>query len=199
MVSCEQKHFEKDDEEAYFKRKAAARNDIAEEIRLADQSKRRALFKITEERRETERRHSGDTQGEDLKISDTKSISSETHDSIKTKDLCSFDEEDFSISGISTIKGGDESSSEIENKMSQNIHDDLDSDTELSQFQIMQAFLLAEEASLKGESEFKTCEKSIYDLNNVKVSSDVFEDENKMVRSPKFILSLINRRWFESN
>lgn len=188
-------HFEKDRDKTYFLRKAAARDMLSEEIRLADLSKKRELFKITEERREMERkRKSFKETKRDLMLCETKSMSS--NDSIKTSDICSFDEEDISISGMSTIKGEE---SKRENEKSKATLAELDDDAELSQFQIMQAFLLAEEASMKGDSEFKTCDRSINDLKNVKISSDVFEDENKKnskIKSPKNIISLITKQWF---
>ena len=188
-------NFGKDREETYYMKKAAARNILAEEIRLADQSKKRELFKITEERREMERRRNSFKETKrDLMIGEAKSISSSADCSINTSDICSFDEE-VSISGISTIK---KEESKTENEKSQLNLTELDDQTQLSQFQIMQAFLLAEEASMKGESEFKTCEQSINDLKNIKISSDVFEDENKKyrkIRSPKNFISLINKHW----
>ena len=56
----------------------------------------------------------------------------------------------------------------------------------------MQAILLAEEASLNGESEFKTSNKSISDLNNVKVTIDVQEDGNGVKKIKKTAKNFLN-------
>ena len=108
-------------------------------------------------------------------------MSLDTVGSIDSNELSYVDEEDISISGLSTVK---EEQSKIDRRKAQAALALAELDIKLSEIQIMQAILLAEEASLNGQSEFKTSEKSISDLNNVRVTMNVGEDENgvKMVR-----------------
>merc|ERR1712045_932538 len=105
-----------------------------------------------------------------------------TMGSIDTNDLCSFDEEDLSISGLSTVR---EEESKIDRRKAQAALALTELDIKLSEIQIMQAILLAEEASLNGESEFRTSEKSVSDLNNVKVTLDITEDEKGVKKIKK--------------
>jgi len=168
-------------EETYDSKKLAARRQLIEEISMANKAKTRELQKITNERRETERReramqeiHRPVSQGR-LRERDQ---SVGTFGSIDSTDLCSFDEDDVSISGLSTVK---EEENKIDRRQAQKAQAALalaELDIKLSEIQIMQAILLAEEASLNGESEFRTSEKSMSDLNNVKVVVNVSKDEN---------------------
>jgi len=50
----------------------------------------------------------------------------------------------------------------------------------LSDIQVMQAILLAEKASFNGETEFKTSDRSLTDLNNVEITADMTQDERGM-------------------
>lgn len=56
----------------------------------------------------------------------------------------------------------------------------------------MQAILLAEEASLNGDTEFKTSERSITDLNNVRVTMNVNTDKNGMTKVTKKAQNFFN-------
>ncbi len=181
----------KPSEETYDSKKVAARNMLADEIRRANEAKKRELFMITEERREMERRNQAmkDIQRPTSLDYHNRAPSVGTMGSIDTSDLCSFDEEDISISGLSTVK---EEQSKNERRKAQAALALAELDIKLSEIQIMQAILLAEEASINGESEFKTCDKSMSDLNNVKVTIDVQEDGNGVKKIKKSAKNFLN-------
>lgn len=181
----------KPSEETYDSKKVAARNMLADEIRRANEAKKRELFRITEERKEIERREEAmkDIQRPTYLDYHNRAPSVGTMGSIDTTDLCSFDEEDVSISGLSTVK---EEQSKHDRRKAQAALALAELDIKLSEIQIMQAILLAEEASLNGESEFKTCDKSVSDLNNVKVTIDVQEDGNGVKKIKKSAKNFLN-------
>jgi len=171
--------------ETYNDKKLAAREQLIEEIRRANDAKTRELRKITDERREEERREMArldiERQASASRLRE-REASIGTMGSIDSTDLCSSDEEDISISGLSTVK---EEENKIDRRKAQAALALAELDIKLSEIQIMQAILLAEEASLSGKSEFKTSEKSVSDLNNVRVAVNISKDENgaKKVRA----------------
>lgn len=178
-------------EETYDSKKLAARQMLANEIRLANEAKTRELSRISEERREVERRERARREiarPADLARGD-RAMSVGTIGSIDSNDLCSFDEEEISISGLSTVR---EEESKIDRRKAQAALALAELDIKLSEIQIMQAILLAEEASLKGDSEFRTSEKSITDLNNVKVTMNVSTDENGVKKVKKQAQNFFN-------
>jgi len=178
-------------EDTYDSRKLAARRMLADEIRLANEAKTKELTRISEERRETERREKARREMErpEAVAKGDRAMSVGTIGSIDSNDLCSFDEEDISISGLSTVK---EEESKIDRRKAQAALALAELDIKLSEIQIMQAILLAEEASLNGDSEFKTSEKSITDLNNVKVTMNVSEDGNGVKKVKKQAQNFFN-------
>jgi len=162
------------DPDSYDGKRLAARRQLVEEIRLANEVKRDELDRLSRERRELDRRELSRPQSirnRDMSIG-----------SIDTNDLCSFDEEDISISGLSTVK---EEETKTDRRKAQAALALAELDIKLSEIQIMQAILLAEEASINGEESFRTTDKSITDLNNVKVSLKIEEDKNGVKRVRK--------------
>merc|ERR1739846_145299 len=98
----------------------------------------------------------------------------------------------ISISGLSTVK---EEENKVDRRKAQKAQAALalaELDIKLSEIQIMQAILLAEEASLNGQSEFRTSEKSIEDLNNVRVTMSITEDENGVKKVKKRAQNFFN-------
>lgn len=180
-------------EETYDDKKIAARRLLVEELRLANEAKAEELTRIGEERKEQERkeRERADLdQPELLGMSrNVRGTSVGTIGSIDTTDLCSFDEEDMSISGLSTVR---EEESKVDRRKAQAALALAELDIKLSEIQIMQAILLAEEASLSGASEFKTSEKSITQLNSVKVTVKVTEGENGIKKVTKSASNFFN-------
>merc|ERR1712045_65760 len=175
----------------YNSKKLAARNMLAEEIRLANQAKQRELFRITEERREAEMRQNAmeDMRRAAMLSRNERPMSVGTMGSIETTDLCSFDEEDISISGLSTVR---EEESKIDRRKAKAALALAELDVKLSEIQIMQAILLAEEASLNGQSEFKTTDRSVSELDNVKVTLNVTEDKNGVKKIKKNAQNFFN-------
>lgn len=178
-------------EETYDSKKLAARNMLAQEILLANQAKKKELFRITEERREMERRQNSfqEIKKPEMMRPSDRPMSVGTMGSIDTTDLCSFDEEDMSISGLSTVR---EEESKIDRRKARAALALTELDIKLSEIQIMQAILLAEEASLNGESEFRTTEKSVDELNNVQISLDITEDEKGVKKIKKTAHNFFN-------
>eukprot|EP00557_Chaetoceros_sp_GSL56_P001153 CAMPEP_0176489120 /NCGR_PEP_ID=MMETSP0200_2-20121128/7106_1 /TAXON_ID=947934 /ORGANISM="Chaetoceros sp., Strain GSL56" /LENGTH=951 /DNA_ID=CAMNT_0017886215 /DNA_START=128 /DNA_END=2983 /DNA_ORIENTATION=- len=105
------------------------------------------------------------------------SISAESFGTLDSNEVLSLDdnEMDISISGLSTILKNEEKS--IENKKAQAALVLAELDITLSEIQLMQAIILAEEASLSGKTEFKTSDQSVEDLNRVQVNETLFEHE----------------------
>lgn len=170
-----------ENESTYEDQKSAARRLLAEEIRIANQVKRQELAKISEERKQME---TIETSMKDIMKpniitqSDKFHMSNGTIGSIDTNSLCSFDEEDVSISGMSAIHRAAESNNEERKARTARALAELD--VKLSEIQILQAILLAEEASLSGASEFRTSNKSISDLDNVKITTNGVDNGDRV-------------------
>ena len=175
-------------EDMYDNQKMAARNMLAEEIRRANDAKKREMSRISEERREMERNENAMREIHRPEMIH-RHTSAGTIGSIDTSDLCSFDEEDMSISGLSAVK---EEESRTDRRKRQAALALAELDIKLSEIQLMQAILLAEEASVNGDSEFKTSAKSVTDLNNVKVTMNFSEDEQGVKKVKKHAQNFFN-------
>ena len=135
-------------------RKLAAKKLLMKEIQLANEAKYREMARITRERKEALEKP--------RPVSASHSIGT-----IDTNDAFSHTEDDVSISGLSTVIKEEKSRGEIRRQKAALAIAELD--IKLSEIQIMQAIILAEEASLKGDDSFTTKDK-IDDLDRVNVS-----------------------------
>jgi hypothetical protein len=143
-----------------------AKQQLVEEIRLANTAKLKEMEYLTKQLKKP------------LLGRDT-SVSAESFGTLDSNEVLSFDENDMdiSISGLSTIHQHDKKTTE--NNKAQAALALAELDIKLSEIQLMQAILLAEEASLSGKTEFKTSDQSVEDLNRVNVKQDFFKNENK--------------------
>jgi hypothetical protein len=151
---------------ALDQRRLAAKQQLVEEIRLANEAKMQEMERLTEEIRRAPRRSE-------------RPSTAASFGTIDTNEVLSFDEgemDNVSISGLSALQNN-ENKAEA-NKKAQAALALAELDIKLSEIQLMQAILLAEEASLSGKSEFKTTDKSAEDLQRVKVTED-FEREKR--------------------
>jgi hypothetical protein len=149
---------------SYDQRRLAAKQQLVDEIRLANEAKMEEMERLTKER--LERRE---------QLSLHRPASAHSIGSIDTNELMSFDEGDgISISGLSQVKQN-ENKGEA-NRKAQAALALAELDIKLTEIQLMQAILLAEEASLSGKSEFKTTEQ-MEDLKKVEVFDELFREK----------------------
>ena len=142
------------DQSVLSNRKLAAKELLMKEIQMANEVKYREMARITKERKEEVEKP--------RPVSAARSIGT-----IDTQDAFSFVEDDVSISGLSTVIKEEKSRSEIRRQKAALAIAELD--IKLSEIQIMQAIILAEEASVNGEDSFTTVDK-IEDLDRVNVA-----------------------------
>jgi hypothetical protein len=152
-----------DDDDGYDEKRLVAKRQLVEEIRIANEAKYEELARITKEMKAMKK--------PDPVQRDASAFSLASFGTIDTNDLLSFDEGDMSISGLSTVR---EEEQLTDRRKAQAALALAELDIKLSEIQLMQAILLAEEASLSGKSEFKTEDKSVADLNRKKVTQDMF-------------------------
>merc|ERR1719457_119254 len=93
---------------------------------------------------------------------------------IDTNDCLSFEEGEVSISGLSTVR---EEQGNADRRKAQTALALAELDIKLSEIQIMQAILLAEEASISGKDSFKTVDKSVDDLSSVKGADNLMRQK----------------------
>jgi len=132
-------------------RRLMAKEQLVNEIRLANEAKYNELDRIRRDMKSVKRPDSALSFG-----------------TIESTEELSFDEGDVSISGLSAIR---EEESSAEKRKSRAALALAELDIKLSEIQILQAMLLAEEASVSGASEFKTSEKSVQELEQVDLSA----------------------------
>jgi hypothetical protein len=142
------------DQSVISNRKLAAKELLMKEIQMANEVKYREMARITKERKEE--------VDKPRPVSAARSIGT-----IDTQDAFSFVEDDVSISGLSTVIKEEKSRGEIRRQKAALAIAELD--IKLSEIQIMQAIILAEEASVNGEDSFTTVDK-IEDLDRVNVA-----------------------------
>jgi hypothetical protein len=153
---------------SYEEKRLEAKQQLVEEIRLANEVKYEEMKRLTREIRRP-----GIVQREI-------SVSCQSLSTIDTNEVLSFDEgegEDISICGLSTVR--EQENNAIDRKKDQAALALAELDIKLSEIQLMQAILLAEEASLSGKSEFQTSNKSVDDLNRVRINQDTLLKEYK--------------------
>ena len=153
------------DQSVLSSRKFAAKELLMKEIQLANEAKYREMAKITKERKEA--------------AAKPRPVSAASIGSIDTQDAFSFAGEDVSISGLSAVIKEEKSRSEVRRQKAALAIAELD--IKLSEIQIMQAIILAEEASVKGEDSFTTVEK-IDDLDRVNVSVTLEENGTRKLK-----------------
>jgi len=152
---------------SYGERRLQAKQQLVEEIRRANEVKYEEMERLTQE-----------IKRPGIVQRDT-SVSGQSFGTIDTNEILSFDEGeggDMSISGLSTVR--EEEYNAIDRKKAQAVLALAELDIKLSEIQLMQAILLAEEASLSGQSEFQTANKSVEDLNRVRINQHTLMKEN---------------------
>lgn len=158
-----------DADASYEEQRLRAKQQLVEEIRLANMAKLKEMEQLT---KQLKKPHFG-RMHRDI------SVSAESFGTLDSNEVLSFDENemDVSISGLSTILQHEKKT--MENKKAQAALALAELDIKLSEIQLMQAILLAEEASLCGKAEFKTSDQSVEDLNRVQVHQDFFQKDRK--------------------
>ena len=159
------------EEESYEEKRLRAKQLLEEEIRLADELKYKELSRIRAEGIHNER--TGES-GEDTALS----VEAESNDT----DYMSYDDDEISTDGVRA---------EEEKKEHERISIASLDISELSQVQLMQSILLAEEASVNGDDEFRTVDKSFDDLSRVYISPDILREKSraeKIKETSKMIL-----------
>ena len=146
---------------SYDEKRLKAKQQLVNEIRLANEAKYEEMERLTKQIRQPGR------------MTREKSVSAQSFGTIDTNDGMSYDEgdADFSISGLSTVR--EEENNNFDRKKAQAALALAELDIKLSEIQLMQAILLAEEASLSGKADFKTSDQSVEDLSRVKNSKDI--------------------------
>lgn len=132
-------------------RRLMAKEQLVNEIRLANEAKYNELDRIRRDMKSVKRPDSALSFG-----------------TIESSEALSFDEGNVSISGLSAIREEESSAEKRKTKAALAL---AELDIKLSEIQILQAMLLAEEASVSGASEFKTSEKSVQELEQVDLSA----------------------------
>lgn len=147
------------EEESYEAKRLRAKQQLEEEIRMADELKYKELSRIRAEGSHNERL--GES-GEDTALS----VEAESNDT----DYMSYDDDEISADGVHA---------EVEKKENERTSIASLDISELSQIQLMQSILLAEEASVNGDDEFRTVDKSFDDLSKVYISPDILREKSR--------------------
>jgi hypothetical protein len=160
---------------SYEEKRLKAKHQLMEEIRLANMAKLKEMEHLAKQVKKP-----GKMMQRDI------SVSAESFGTLDSYEVLSFDEQEADasiISGLSTIR--EHEKKKIENKKAQAVLALAELDIKLSEIQLMQAILLAEEASLSGKAEFKTSDQSVEDLNRINVNKKMFakEQNNKLLSS----------------
>ena len=152
--------FQGSEEESYDEKRLRAKKQLENEIRMADELKNIELSKIRTEIANNERLSQS--------VDDTAfSMEADSNDT----DYMSYD--DGSADGMSFVHVEEEKrENEKISIASLNL-------SELSQVQLLQSILLAEEASVNGDDEFRTLDKSFDDLSRVYVSPDILQEKTR--------------------
>jgi len=145
------------------------------EIQLANEAKRDEFVRIT-----NEMKHSKKPRAVRAIDRDASLTSAQSFGTIDTNEQLSFDEgENVSISGLSTVR---EEQENIDRRKAQTALALAELDVKLSEIQLMQAILLAEEASLCGKNEFKTTDQSVDDLSRAKGAEELMKQKRSQER-----------------
>jgi hypothetical protein len=152
--------FQGSEEESYDEKRLRAKKQLEKEIRMADELKNIELSRIRTEIANNER---PDQSGDDTAFS----MEADSNDT----DYMSYD--DGSADGMSFVHV------EEETKGNEKISIASLNLAGLSQVQLLQSILLAEEASVNGDDEFRTLDRSFDDLSRVYVSRDILKEKTR--------------------
>jgi len=160
---------------SYDEKRLKAKQLLVNEIRLANEAKYEEMERLTKQIRQPGR------------MERETSVSAQSFGTIDTNEGMSYDDgdADFSISGLSTVR--EEENNNFDRKKAQAALALAELDIKLSEIQLMQAILLAEEASLSGKSGFKTSDQSVEDLSRVKINKDMMEKQKRSEDRKNFI------------
>jgi colicin import membrane protein len=167
-ASREQKESSSDN--SYEEKRLKAKQLLMDEIQLANEVKQHEMVLVTKEMKKSRKPASIRRD-----ISDS-GASVQSFGTLDTNEVLSFDGGEVSISGLSTVR---EEQLSADRRKAQTALALAELDIKLSEIQIMQAILLAEEASLSGKDEFKTADASVEDLESVK-GTDKFLRQKRM-------------------
>lgn len=161
---------------SYEQQKLNAKQQLLEEIRLANMAKLNEMEQLTRQLKKPTTA---------IMLKRDKSVSNESFGTIDSYEVLSFDDNEIDasvISGLSTLREHDKEANECSTAQQAALAL-AELDIKLSEIQLMQAILLAEEASLCGKTEFKTSAQSVDDLNRFKVEN-YFEEKQKKPAAP---------------
>ena len=151
---------------SYEEKRLQAKQQLMNEIQLANEAKRDEFIRITKEMK-TSKKPRAVHQREPSMASSIQSFGS-----IDNNEQLSFDECDVSISGLSKVH---EEQTNVDRRKAQTALALAELDIKLSEIQLMQSILLAEEASLSGMNEFKTTDQSVDDLSKAKGAEQLMQ------------------------
>ena len=158
---------------SYEEKRLQAKQQLMNEIQLANEAKRDEFIRITKEMK-TSKKPRAVHQREPSMASSIQSIGS-----IDTNEQLSFDECDVSISGLSKVH---EEQTNVDRRKAQTALALAELDIKLSEIQLMQSILLTEEASLSGMNEFKTTDQSVDDLSKAKGAEQLMQKRRSKER-----------------
>lgn len=167
-ASGEQKESSSDN--SYEEKRLKAKQQLMDEIQLANEVKHHEMVLMAKDMKKSRKPASIRRD-----ISDS-GASVQSFGTLDTNEVLSFDGGEVSISGLSTVR---EEQKSVDRRKAQTALALAELDIKLSEIQIMQAILLAEEASLSGKDEFKTTDASVEDLESVK-GTEKFLRQKKM-------------------
>ena len=151
---------------SYEEKRLQAKQQLMNEIQLANEAKRDEFIRITKEMK-TSKKPRAVHQREPSMASSIQSFGS-----IDNNEQLSFDECDVSISGLSKVH---EEQTNVDRRKAQTALALAELDIKLSEIQLMQSILLTEEASLSGMNEFKTTDQSVDDLSKAKGAEQLMQ------------------------
>lgn len=155
------------EEESYDEKRERAKQQLWDEIRMADVAKSVELSKLRAELFESDKLQN---LSEDTGIS----IEAESDDA----GYVSFDDCDTNPHEKSDYSPKDERRQDRNTVKSSHVLAALD--IKLSQIQLLQSIILAEEAALRGKREFKTADVSLEELNNVYIPADILKEKTRV-------------------
>ncbi len=171
--SSDDKDMLQSDAGSYEEKRLMAKQQLMDEIQLANEAKRDEFIRITKEMKKS-------TKPRAVQRDMSTGIESvRSFGSIETSDQLSFDEGEVSICGLSTVR---EEQKNVQRRKAQTALALAELDVKLSEIQLMQAILLAEEASLSGVNEFRTTDQSIEDLNRAKGAQELMKQKRSQER-----------------
>ena len=161
---------EKNDQKSvgsYEERRLLAKQQLMDEIQLANEAKQDEMVRLSNEIKKSKR-------PSHIRNRSSSAASVQSFGTIDTNDCLSFEEGEVSISGLSTVR---EEQGNADRRKAQTALALAELDIKLSEIQIMQAILLAEEASISGKDSFKTVDKSVDDLSSVRGADNLMRQK----------------------